>query len=68
MPNGDCAIIHVCETDWTCPMCACVNDGMRFLENPKSPMVSRLKCNGCKRYVGISTDMKGDIVVWELKK
>jgi hypothetical protein len=33
----------------------------------KFPNGGRIKCSGCKRFVGISTDIRGDVVVWELK-
>lgn len=65
VPGG---IITMCDTDFICPICTCPNDAMRWLDNPKSPMVGRIKCKGCKRFVGITTDMKGDVVVWEIAK
>lgn len=27
----------------------------------------RMKCNGCKRFIGISTDMMGDYLAFDLK-
>ena len=61
-------IVHINESKAICPHCT---KGFKVEEfedawyKSKSPII-RKKCKGCKRFVGITTDMKGDFIAFEL--
>lgn len=62
------AIIHVCESKAICPYC---ERPIPFDEIEKKYMKQdkpyiRIKCK-CKRFIGVTADMCGDFVAFELK-
>lgn len=61
-------IIHVGECKAQCPHCT---RPIEFEEAEKKLMKSRNgyarhKCKGCKRFIGLTSDIRGDIVAFEL--
>lgn len=66
IPNG---FLTVVETDFKCPEC---NQG--YTEEDYYNRLSKSKkfyiyktCKGCSAKLGISSDIKGDVVVWLAK-
>lgn len=65
IPNG---ILHVCESKADCPYCSKhvpIKDAERVLQNSSNGF-NKLKCKGCERFIGVTSDIKGDIRSYEL--
>jgi len=65
IPNG---ILHIAESLVGCPQCTRhigIDEVDEKLERSKKGYI-RHKCKGCKRFIGITSDIKGDIVTYEL--
>ena len=55
------------KTDFTCPVCGkqyTEADYFRQLDKSKTGLIYK-KCKGCGKWLGITTDIKGDVRVWE---
>lgn len=64
--NHGPAIICMAKTDFTCPACDYQHieaDYYSKLDKSKTGLI-RMRCKGCKEWLGITADMKGDIRVW----
>lgn len=60
------ALIDLCDVDFKCPRCEkphTEKDWYPKFEKSKHGMI-HMRCKGCKVWLGVSTDMKGDVVVW----
>lgn len=60
------AIVTLCNTDLVCPACQYVhNEDFWYptLYKSKSIVIYK-KCKGCKKHLGITTDIRGDVVTW----
>lgn len=60
--------IHLdfCNSDFKCPSCGKEHtneDWCKKLDRSKKGVIY-MKCKGCGNKLGISTDYKGDVVVW----
>ena len=63
IPNG---IITFVDVDFKCPKCECPHtedDYYDKLYNSKHGLIYK-KCKGCKTKLGITTNIKSDVVVW----
>ena len=64
IPNG---IMHLIESKAICPYCehkiSLQDFDDRWMKQPKHYM--RIKCK-CKRFIGITQDMRGDFVAYKL--
>jgi len=59
-------IICTCKTDFECPRCGYEyqeSDYMQRLENSHNGFIYKT-CKGCKEKLGISSNIRGDVVVW----
>ena len=59
-------IITLVETEFNCPICTISHDeGFYYkqLSNSKRGFIYK-KCSGCGEVLGITSDIKGDVVVW----
>lgn len=66
IPGG---IISLVDVDFKCPACGkehTEKDYFKRMQASKNGLIY-MKCRGCKEKLGISSDMRGDVVVW-LKK
>ena len=64
IPNG---ILTMCETAFECPVCSCKHTSDDYedrLMKSKKGLIYK-QCKGCKRKLGITTNMMGDVVVWD---
>ncbi len=60
------AIITLVDVDFKCPKCECPHNEDDYydrLYKAKKFYIYK-NCKGCKTKLGISTDIKGDVVVW----
>lgn len=60
------AIITLADVDFKCPKCEKEHnedDWYPQYSRSKNGVIYR-KCKGCKTKLGITTDIKGDVVVW----
>ena len=60
------ALITLCDTDFECPACTCLHfekDYYTRLYNSEKGLIYK-SCKGCKAKLGITYDIKGDVVVW----
>lgn len=60
------AIITLADVDFKCPKCECPHsedDWWSKYEKAKDHFFY-MKCKGCKTKIGVTTDIKGDVVVW----
>jgi hypothetical protein len=60
-------ILCMSDTDFKCPVCGCLHtedDYYARLDKSKNGLIYK-HCKGCKRMLGITTDIRGDIRVWE---
>ena len=60
------AIITLADTEFKCPKCECPHsedDYYNKLYKSKKFYIYQ-NCKGCKTKLGISNNMKGDVVVW----
>lgn len=60
-------IVTVCETSFLCPICGCPHEEADWypkMEKKNLPVIY-IKCKGCKRKIGVSSNITGDVVVWE---
>jgi hypothetical protein len=66
IPNG---ILHLAESKAECPECErqIPFDEIETKWNKQDNHTMRMKCK-CKRFIGISTDMRGDFIAFSLKK
>lgn len=64
IPNG---IIHISESKADCPHCSRHFEFKEFEDSwNKSDGFIKKKCIGCKRFVGITMDIKGNFIAYEL--
>ena len=59
-------IISMCFTDFVCPICERTHtedDYYQKLRDSKNWYIYK-RCKGCKRWLGITYDITGDIQVW----
>jgi transcription elongation factor Elf1 len=66
IPGG---VISLVDVDFNCPACGkqhVEEDYFKRMQKSNHAMIY-MKCKGCKEKLGITTDMRGDVVVW-LKK
>ena len=68
IPNG---ILHLNESNAVCPYCKRLmpfEDCEKALSNAfdKGRYTARKKCSKCKRFIGITSDIRGDFVAYEL--
>jgi transposase-like protein len=63
VPNG---IITMAITDFDCPKCTCPHDESDYYEKMRKSTNGfiYISCKGCKRKIGITTDIRGDTRVW----
>jgi len=64
--NGPGFHLDCCDDEFNCPKCTCFHSGKDYeikLEKSKKGYIY-MKCRGCKTMLGISSDYKGDVVVW----
>ncbi len=63
-----CGIIHEAESKANCPHCTRLftMDELEPSLQKSSNGFFRKKCKGCKRFVGIATDITGDFHAYEL--
>jgi hypothetical protein len=64
IPNG---LITFCNADFKCPVCECPHtedDYYKTIQKSKHGLIYK-QCKGCKTKLGITYDMRGDVVVWE---
>lgn len=62
-------IISLVDVDFKCPSCGkehTQDDYYKRMQASKHGLIY-MACKGCKEKLGITTDMRGDVVVW-LKK
>lgn len=59
-------ILDIAQTEVICPICSCQQDLCEKIEKAKIPEWFRAKCQGCKRWLRISSDMTGKLTVWEI--
>lgn len=60
------AIVTFADTDFNCPKCSCPHkekDYYTRLYNSKTGVIYK-SCKECKTKLGISSNIKGDVVVW----
>lgn len=59
-------IITLADTDFKCPKCECVhNENDYYTKLYKSDIwFIYQNCKGCKDKLGISINIRGDVVVW----
>lgn len=65
VPNG---IIHIAESKANCPHCnrhIDVDECNERIQKSKNGF-TRLKCKGCKRFMGLTCNIMGDFVSYEL--
>lgn len=65
--NDSPGILCMSETDFKCPKCECVHtedDYYARLDKSKHGLIYK-RCKGCKTLLGITTDIRGDVRVWE---
>jgi hypothetical protein len=63
IPGGYLSMV---EVDFKCPKCECPHgesDYYKQLRNSPKSLIYK-SCKGCKTKLGITLDMKGDVVVW----
>ena len=63
IPNG---IISMVDVDFKCPKCKCLHceeDYYDRLYKSEQGLIYK-QCKGCKAKLGITTDMRGDVVIW----
>lgn len=63
VPNGFATLVDV---DFNCPACTCPHEESDYYEQlakSKTGLIYK-KCKGCKNKLGITSDIKGDVVVW----
>ena len=63
IPNG---LITLVETDFNCPKCTCIHEEEDYydrLYRSKHGFIYK-SCKGCKAKLGISSNIRGDVVVW----
>lgn len=59
--------LSMCNTDFVCPICTCPHDEKDFEKvKRKGRKEEYLKCKGCKRRLGFTFDLAGNLQVWEL--
>lgn len=59
-------ILCMCKDEFNCPKCGKFYEGKFYedqLEKSKKFWITKT-CTNCKTKLGISTDFKGDVVVW----
>lgn len=64
IPNG---LITLCETDFKCPDCGQLHteeDWYECLIKSKNFIITK-QCKRCKTKLAITTNIKGDVVVWK---
>ncbi len=59
--------ISFVKGDFKCPHCTCAHDFPDWEDkwHNSKKMVIKFKCKGCKRKINLTTDIKGDVRVWE---
>ncbi len=61
-------ILHVCENNAICPYCEQkVPNEWQDLYDEQNEIIIRKKCKYCKRFIGITSDIHGDLVAFDLK-
>ena len=63
IPDG---ILSMVEVDFKCPKCECPHSESDYydrLYKSKHGLIYK-QCKGCKTKLGITTDFKGDVVIW----
>lgn len=58
------------KLDFDCPICTChhdVKDWEDKMWNSKKGII-KIKCKGCKRWIGLTQNHLGDVCVWEHNK
>ena len=67
VPNG---IVHIGESKADCPYCTrhIEFEEVEIQMNKSKDGYIRKKCKGCKRFIGITSDIRGDIVAFELSQ
>ena len=63
IPNG---FLTLSDVDFKCPKCECPHEESDWYpqyEKSKNFTIYR-SCKGCKTKLGITTNIKGDVVVW----
>jgi uncharacterized C2H2 Zn-finger protein len=62
------ALVSLCNTDFKCPECGEVHSEKdwypRFFKSKHGTISRQCKNEDCKKRLGITTDMRGDVVVW----
>lgn len=63
IPSG---IITIADVDFKCPKCECPHSEDDYYQRMIKSGYGLIykKCKGCKTMLGITTDIKGDVVVW----
>ncbi len=63
IPDG---FITLVETSFNCPICECPHTENDWYDsyNKAKTIVIYKKCKGCRKKLGITIDMTGDVVVW----
>jgi uncharacterized C2H2 Zn-finger protein len=62
-------IVCLAKTDFNCPVCGkqyTESDYTRQLDKSRHGLIYK-RCKGCGKRIGITTDMHGDVRVWEKK-
>lgn len=60
------AIVSLVDVDFNCPVCGCPHnedDYQKRLHKSNTGLIYK-QCKGCKTKLGITSDMRGDVVVW----
>ena len=61
IPNG---ILTMCETDFCCPKCGKLHVESDYYKRLSERMLIHKRCKKCKTWLGITTDITGDVQVW----
>lgn len=60
-------ILHISENKAICPHCTKhAPDELMDKLHDSDRMIIRHKCKGCKRFIGITADLPGDLIAYEL--
>lgn len=59
--------LSLCETNFDCPICTCSHSEEDWYSKYSKSKIGYIyiSCKGCKRKIGVSTDITGDVKVWD---
>ena len=65
IPNG---ILTLSNNEFNCPKCNFTHDSEEYYDKICEKRLIYIKCKNCKTKLGLTSDIKGDIQVWEKSK